>query len=85
MHKMPVTGNVARQVSNTAFIPSGPAAAASKPQVQNPERGTMKRKQPDAVQTAPKQTHAHLMAELRQADEPLSVGGSAQLNLGQTA
>ena len=86
MHNVPVTGNVARQVNSTASNHQGPAAMASKPHAQKPESSNAKHRQQDVAQTAPKQTHAQLMAELRQIDEPLSVGGNAiPSDLVQTA
>ena len=76
MHNVPVTDSVARQVINAVSNHKGSAAVANKPHAQNPESSNAKRKQPDVAKPTPKQTHAQLMAELRQADQPLSVGGN---------
>ena len=67
-----LTGSHLRQVTQASQVPAAAPAteARSKPGFDR------KGKRPETLpQGPPRQTHAELMSQMRQADEPLTVGG----------
>ncbi len=71
-----------RQVSKVPPVEPASATAVGSSQSHRSGQGQQKQLKAQALPTpkaVPKQTHAELMAQIRQADEPLSVGGELTL------
>lgn len=77
-----LTASLLRQVTQASQAPA--AAPATLKAEGGGKQKTSDRKGKDsqaAAQVAPRQTHAELISQMRQADEPLSVGGKLCLRV----
>ena len=71
-----------RQVTQASQAPAAAPAMLKSEGGDKQKPSGRKGKEPQAAaQVAPRQTHAQLMSQMRQADEPLSVGGKDFLHI----
>ena len=77
-----LTPRLLRQVTQASQAPAAAPAMLKSEGVDKQKPSGHKGKEPQAAaQVAPRQTHAQLMSQMRQADEPLSVGGKDFLHV----
>ena len=75
-----LTASLLRQVTQASQAPAAAPAMLKADGGGKQKTSNRKGKESQAAaQVAPRQTHAELMSQMRQADEPLSVGGKLYL------